>query len=151
MASVPALQRLSFTCTKLSEPLIPAALLVHTGEAKKALIPDPEKCPAPTECDISQDHTQTMNSHQNLYAFEGVSAQNKMQCCGRTCPWGLKGGVKPPRPQGSTWLTVSDPFSALFFPSEDFQLPNAVLTDTISPWASFQPCSFLSSLGPHPH
>lgn len=45
---------------------------------------------------------------------------------------------------------VSDPISALLFPSEDFQLP-AVLTDTISPRTSFQQCSFLSSLGPHPH
>lgn len=41
--------------------------------------------------------------------------------------WGEKGGVKPPWSWRWTWLTVSDPFSALFSPSESFQLPSLVL------------------------
>lgn len=102
---------------------------------KKRLWSLTQKHPALAECDMSQDQTQMTTFHQNLYAFEGVSVQNKMQCCRRTRPWGPKRGVKPSQPQGWTWLTVDSiwPILSPFFPSEDFQFPNAVLTDTISP------------------
>lgn len=52
---------------------------------------------------------------------------------------------------GVNLVDVSDPFSALFFLSEDFQFPNTVLTDTFSPSVSRQQRSFLPLLGPHPH
>lgn len=56
----------------LSEPLIPAALLACTGQAKKAWIPDPGECPAPTECDVFHVSQPNREFSPNLSAFQAV-------------------------------------------------------------------------------
>lgn len=106
-----AWQRLSFPCMNLPEPLIPTAPLAHIGEAKKALIPGPEGS-APTECDISQDQTQT-------WLFTKTSMPLRLPVCRKRCS-GAGGHVPRDRRAetictlaelGWQYLTHSQPFS----------------------------------------
>lgn len=85
-----ALQRLSFTCTKLSEPLIPAALLACTGEARTALIRHPEKCPSRAECDIFQDLTQTITFHRTSPPLRVSACRTRCSAAGGHIPGGRR-------------------------------------------------------------
>lgn len=133
----------------LSEPLIPAAFLACTGEAKKAWIPDPGECPALSlNVTSSRFHSQTLNFHPNFSAFQGVSEHDEVH-------WENKSLGTEGRCETTLILEVNLvdslwPILSPFLPIWGLPASQPGSQTPFLPGLLFHSVLFLSSLGPRP-